>query len=631
MTTSTDGRDATAPDTTPGLHARIEELDDRIAALEAVTGIREPARRRAHHSVVSGLAQPRTVPDPGVLGGLVGRSEPLTEQVTGPVRSAVSGTRLPLGSDWSRLPVWAGAVVTVGGVVMLLALAATAGWLSPLVRVVCGAALGAALVGAGTRVTRRSGPGTSSAALAGTGILALFCSAAAATALYSLLPVAAGLTACLAVAAGGIALADRWRSLPLALGVLIAGEIVLPVVGGGPGPLGLGLALVLQAAAGASALRRADRDRWAVLNPVAALATAVHGLLAAVVALITYGTGDDVAVVAVAALALALGTAVAALAALRPPPVPPVLTQVLAPLPLLVSAAVLGGVAGAAVAAASGIALATVAAVRALYRGIRLGAAAAAAVLVMTATALVLDGRSLTLALLVEALALLTVAAVLRMRVVLAAGIGYAVPGVALCVALLAQPSALTGPLGRWDALEPVGAGLLVLLAAGALAAARRSGLLGAGGRPAGAWIPSVIIGLYGVAWLVVVGTQLVRPGAAGFLTGHVLVTVGITVLGLVVLARAATPASAADRSTGWAGFVLLGAALAKLVLFDLIALDGLGRVAAFIGAGLLLLAAGGRHASRTAAHTAGAGPEPEDEGPAGAGRGETATPGSAS
>ncbi len=597
MTTSADERDAR--DATSAPDARLSELDDRIAALEAVVGIRRSAHRRAYDRAVAGLPQPRAVPDPGVVGGLVSRSEP----VTGPVRAALSArTPVPLIADWSRLPVWAGAVVTVGGVVMLLALAATSGWLSPLVRVGCGAVLGAALVGAGARVARRPAPGTASAALAGTGILARFCSLAAATALYPLLPVPAGLVGCLAVAAGGTALADRWRSLPLALGVLLAAELTLPVVGDGPGALGLGLALVLQAAVGASALRRADRERWAVLNPVAALATAVHGLLAVVVGLITPGTADDVAVLAVTAVALALGTGVAALAALRPPPVPPVLTLLLAPLPLLVSAAVLGGGTGAAACLTAGIALAAVAAGRALYRGIRLGAAAATAVLLMTATALVLDGGSLVLALLVETLALATVAAVLRTGAVLTAAIGFAVPGVVMCVAVLAGPAALLGPTARGGGvLAPLGAALLVLVAAGTAVAARRCGWPGPDRRGPAAWLPVVLTGLYGASWLVVTGTQLVLPGPAGFLTGHVLVTVGVTVLGLVTLGRGVTRPSVAG-----AGFVLLGAALAKLVLFDLPALDGLGRVAAFIGAGLLLLVVGGRYARRMSA-TAGA------------------------
>ena len=45
------------------------------------------------------------------------------------------------------------------------------------------------------------------------------------------------------------------------------------------------------------------------------------------------------------------------------------------------------------------------------------------------------------------------------------------------------------------------------------------------------------------------------------------------------------------------AGLALVAAAVAKLLLFDLVALDGPARVAAFLGAGLLLLAAGTRYA----------------------------------
>jgi uncharacterized membrane protein len=48
-------------------------------------------------------------------------------------------------------------------------------------------------------------------------------------------------------------------------------------------------------------------------------------------------------------------------------------------------------------------------------------------------------------------------------------------------------------------------------------------------------------------------------------------------------------------------GLVLGGAAVAKLVLFDLVALDGLARAAAFLGAGLVLLAAGTRYARMVA------------------------------
>jgi uncharacterized membrane protein len=50
------------------------------------------------------------------------------------------------------------------------------------------------------------------------------------------------------------------------------------------------------------------------------------------------------------------------------------------------------------------------------------------------------------------------------------------------------------------------------------------------------------------------------------------------------------------------AGLVLVGAAVAKLVLYDLATLDGVTRVAAFLGAGIALLTAGVRYARLIAA-----------------------------
>ncbi|SEL83911.1 DUF2339 domain-containing protein [Rhodococcus maanshanensis] len=55
--------------------------------------------------------------------------------------------------------------------------------------------------------------------------------------------------------------------------------------------------------------------------------------------------------------------------------------------------------------------------------------------------------------------------------------------------------------------------------------------------------------------------------------------------------------ASGPGASRAGAGLTLTFAALAKLFLFDLATLDGMFRVLAFIGVGLLLLAAGTRYA----------------------------------
>jgi uncharacterized membrane protein len=97
---------------------------------------------------------------------------------------------------------------------------------------------------------------------------------------------------------------------------------------------------------------------------------------------------------------------------------------------------------------------------------------------------------------------------------------------------------------------------------------------------------------LYGVAVATLAVVLLALPDRTGFLTGHVAVTVSWTVAALVLLARGLT--SVPLRT---AGMSLVGAAVAKLVLFDLATLDGVARVVAFLGAGLVLLAAGTRYA----------------------------------
>jgi uncharacterized membrane protein len=101
----------------------------------------------------------------------------------------------------------------------------------------------------------------------------------------------------------------------------------------------------------------------------------------------------------------------------------------------------------------------------------------------------------------------------------------------------------------------------------------------------------------------------LMSPTRSGFVGGHAVVTVLWTVVALVLLARGIR-----RPALRVAGLVVVGAAVAKLVLFDLVALDGLARVAAFLGAGLLLLAAGTRYARLVAEAESGSPTEPAPE-----------------
>jgi hypothetical protein len=148
---------------------------------------------------------------------------------------------------------------------------------------------------------------------------------------------------------------------------------------------------------------------------------------------------------------------------------------------------------------------------------------------------------------------------------------------------------------------------VLVLAAAVvALVAAARAGLLDAGARAAGLWVPVGLVGLYGAAGLVVAVALLTSTTRSGFVVGHATVTVFWTAVALVLLARGIR-----RPALRVAGFVLVAAAVVKLVFFDLVALDGLARVAAFLGAGLLLLAAGTRYARLVAEAESTTEPEP--------------------
>jgi uncharacterized membrane protein len=130
--------------------------------------------------------------------------------------------------------------------------------------------------------------------------------------------------------------------------------------------------------------------------------------------------------------------------------------------------------------------------------------------------------------------------------------------------------------------------GLLIAATAATLGwAAHR---LGVRSRPL--WTTAAVTVLYGAATAVLSIGLLISPDRTGFLVGHTLVTVSWTVGALVLLIRGIDVVAARV-----AGLALVGAALAKLVLFDLSSLDGMARVAAFLVAGLILLGAGARYA----------------------------------
>ncbi|QJY45995.1 DUF2339 domain-containing protein [Pseudonocardia broussonetiae] len=492
----------------------------------------------------------------------------------------------------ARLLAWTGGAMTLLGVVLFLALAASRGWGTPAARVWSGAVLGVVLVAFGTwmhRVeTRRGG----ALAVAGTGFAALYLVVAAANRLLGLAEPLAVLLA-LVVAAAGLALADRWRSALLASGIVVGGAVLAPVLV--EGPLLVALLLALQVAVAAVALRRGWS--WPAL-----LAAAGPALTASVVVF----DSDPWRILAVLATAL-LGLAGAALAVRRLPDGVVGGLVALAVLPALVLGPEVDGWGGAGIAAAAGLLALALLAVPGVGSRLRAALVAVAAVAVLEAVLVALDGPVATGTLLVVAVALAGTAVAVRDRLPFVVAGGFWLVGTLLAIAVDAPIAALVDfpqyPYlvdGRGQTAELVGGivvSLLVLLASVALTVAGgRLRLVRPDSATAGIWVPLGVAGLYGTAGLIVTLALLVSPERTAFTVGHAIVTVSWTVVALVLLARGLR--RPALRVTG---LVLVAGAVAKLVLFDLVVLDGLAQVAAFLGAGLVLLAAGTRYARMVA------------------------------
>lgn len=524
-----------------------------------------------------------------------------------------------------------GGSMTLIGVVLFLVLAASRGWFGVPARLVAGAALGLALVQVGRWIRRKQpGPGgeVGATALAGTGIAALYLDVGAATAKYQYLPEPVGILAGLLVAGVGLLLADRWRSAQLAGGVLLGAGFLMPAVSGGSMSLLVALVVVAQAAAVPVVARRG----WRTTAVIGAAFPLLYGTAAAWHTRFAelFGASGGRLTVTFALLAgFLVGTVGAVVTARRLPVGLAAGLLVAAPVPALHLAGAHGGGLGGWLAASIGmvlLAVPLVARLAPLPGAVRVAAAAAGAVAIFQATVLWLDGAALTGVLLGQALTLTVVCWSTGRRAPLVGALGYGATGLWLALtrdaplrALIVFPADPYLDAGRADhaaLITGLSLSLLILLlVAGFLLAADRLGwlraeqLLGREHPAAGehssnrltaaarVWLPAGLVTLYGAAGVMVTTGLLIAPVPVGFVTAHAVVTVSWTLAALALLVR-----GIARPTPRLAGLLLVGAAVAKLLLFDLVALDGLARVGAFVGAGLVLLAAGARYSRLVAA-----------------------------
>ncbi|MFR9730572.1 DUF2339 domain-containing protein [Saccharopolyspora sp. MS10] len=515
--------------------------------------------------------------------------------------------RAPLAdrvADWTsrqgtRLLAWAGAAITLLGVVLLMVLAVQHGWIGPGGRIAGGAVLGAGLIGSAFQVRRRAAiPGAF--ALAATGIAVLYLDVLAATALYDFLPATAGLAAALVLALLGLLLADRWRSQALAVGVVLGCALSAPLLFG-PVPaapassaLLTGFLVVLKIAAAPVQVRRSWRGLTAASAAPAILAALLsdgHAWLA----------GEPLAATGAALAVAASGFALSLVLAHRRPRDPMAIALLLtssAPALLIAPALDRGSALGvlALLAALHGAAWW---AGRTGRASAALGAAGGgmAALVAFQATLLVAGGSGRSLGLLAEATVLALLARRLRGRGLLLSAALFGSSGVVLALISEIPPGVLlTFPVEPYlsGGTPALVSGLAAFLLIGSATATSTwaAVVLEVLPRTPQALLPAAAGVLYGGAGLVLTAALLVSPSPAGFLAGHAAITVCWLVLAFLALLRGirSVPLRAA-------GFALVGVALAKLLLFDLAALSGLVRVLVFLAAGLILLAGGTRYA----------------------------------
>jgi hypothetical protein len=217
-------------------------------------------------------------------------------------------------------------------------------------------------------------------------------------------------------------------------------------------------------------------------------------------------------------------------------------------------------------------------------------------------TVIALDGDIRTAIVLAEAVLLAFLAARLNKKSALVGSIVFGVVGFLMTVGqavpitwLLDEPRYLGIDSGDYAA-GLVTALVLGVFAATAPWAALKMQVLREPARHPFPWIVSGLVLLYGAAGAVLCAALLVSPDESGFLFGHSVVTVSWTVAALFLLVRGIN-----NKALRISGLILVGAAVVKLLTFDLAALDGVARVLAFLGAGLVLLTAGTRYAKLVA------------------------------
>ncbi|MGB3354296.1 MAG: DUF2339 domain-containing protein [Mycobacterium sp.] len=505
-----------------------------------------------------------------------------------PPQPVVAPPKRERSEGWiGKLLAVAGVAVTLIGVVLLLVLAAQAGILRPEFRVAAGAVLAAALVGAAWWLNVRPGGRVGAIALAATGIAAAYMDIVAVATIYEWVAAPVGLVLAAVIAGGGLTLARRWDSEHLGLLVLVPLIGLAPVVTDGITLLLVGFMLALSAV---SVPVQLGRD-WIWLH-AARSAAAVLPLLVALVARYVDSREDLwlAGACGIAAL-VALGSALILLPRTTNRGAMALLTGV-GLIPVMSAALAVDHVIAALMAAALSATLLSIVLVGDRLPGVagvvRQVFSALSAVSALIAVTVAFDGTIAGPVLL--AMAVIVAVAGRRDDVARWAAIGFAIIGAGVHLSY--------SPLVTL--FEPAeigtGSGVSALVSSILLAASAVTIVWSWGSSERVLWVGAAAVIVYAVTSFTVTAGTLIG-GERGFYAGHMAATICWIVMAAAVFGYAAR-LPRADRSVPIGGGLgLVGAAMAKLFLFDLGTLDGIFRVVVFIVVGLILLGMGAGYA----------------------------------
>jgi uncharacterized membrane protein len=482
----------------------------------------------------------------------------------------------------------AGVAVTLIGVVLLVVLAAQAGILRPEIRVAGGALLAGALVAVATWLYGRPGGRVGAVALAATGIAAAYIDVIAITTIYGWVSAPVGLIVAAVIGGGGLTVARRWDSQQLGVLVLVPLIVLAPVVTDGITLLLVGFMLALAAA---SLPVQLGKD-WIWLH-CARIAASTFPLL---IALLALHFDDRRELWPLGACAIGAGLAVVSALILLPRTSNRVLMALVTGagvLPVLFVALVADRVVAAVMAAVLAATMLAIVLIGDRVAGVD-GAvrpiwAAVSAISATVAVLVAFDGHVAGPIL----LAMATVVAVAARREMIArwVALGLAVVGAAFYLSY-APPSSLIYPTETTTAtaVSTLIASLLLIAFAvviGWTTDAHESAMWAGG---------AVVVGYAITTFTVTVGV-LIGGVERGFFAGHMAATICWIVMAAALFIYAARLPRANRSLPIGGGLALVGAAMAKLFLFDLGTLDGIFRVAVFIVVGLVLLGMGAGYA----------------------------------